>query len=172
MGFFVRLLALALLAIAVFFLVSGVFAGTWISMSEPIKDFTLPDMSGTPVTLSQTSGPILLNFWASWCPPCREEIPSLNMLQRQFPGLTILAVSSRESHNTVVRFMEKTPIQFRVLVDEKGAVSDLYRIRFIPQTFLVDRTGKVVARMPGPSDWQGPVVSRRIQEVMEGPAKK
>ncbi|MFQ5576854.1 MAG: redoxin domain-containing protein [Anaerolineae bacterium] len=115
-------------------------------------DFTLNTLGGEAVTLSQLRGkPTLINFWATWCPPCREELP---VLQATFAArgdeLNFLAVDVREDKGTVQPFAERLGLTFPILLDRKGEVSTLYQVRGIPTTLFVDARGVVVNRHVGP----------------------
>jgi peroxiredoxin len=118
-------------------------------------DFTLTTLTDEPVTLSQLRGkPTLINFWASWCPPCRQELPALQSTYDAY-GETInfLAVNVKESRGTVQSFAEKMNLTFPILLDGQGQVSDhLYQVRGIPTTLFVDARGVVVNRHVGPLD--------------------
>ncbi|MCL4457874.1 MAG: TlpA family protein disulfide reductase, partial [Nitrospirae bacterium] len=108
-------------------------------------DFTLKDINGKPVSLSSFKGKVvLLNFWATWCPPCRAEIPSMNKLYQKLKnrGFVILAVSTDRAVIDVKDFLETTPINFPVVVDYNLTVSrNLYKVFMMPTTFLIDKMG-------------------------------
>jgi thiol-disulfide isomerase/thioredoxin len=120
-------------------------------------DLTLADMAGKRITLSSLKGKIvLLNFWATWCPPCREEMPTLETLYQSFRSrsdFVLLAVDSSEKKDVVTDFLKKTPYSFSVLLDEDGAVSYHYSISAIPTTFLIDAQGKIIAGTRGAFQW-------------------
>jgi len=110
-------------------------------------DFTLPTLDGRPVNLRALEGRVvLINFWASWCPPCREEMPALQSVYAQHKpehGLEILAVNQMEDPVIVVTFAELLGLTFPIPLDSDGAVSQRYQVRGIPTTFLVDRGGVI-----------------------------
>ncbi len=126
---------------------SGGFGGVLIGQSAP--DFTLPTLEGGLITLSELRGqPILINLWASWCPPCRLEMPLLiNVYQRyQGEGLVILGlnVTEQDSLEAVNAFVEEFDVPFPVLLDEAGHVSnDAYGMIGLPMSVFVDRNGIV-----------------------------
>jgi thiol-disulfide isomerase/thioredoxin len=127
----------------------------------PLQDFRLPDLDGAKRTLGELEGTfVFLNFWATWCPPCREEMPSMQRLYEQYGGrgLEILAVSSMEDPRTVSDFVAENGYTFPILLDEDGRASNLYAIRAIPTTYLIDRAGFVLAGRPGGQDWASPAV--------------
>ena len=111
-------------------------------------NFTLTDLSGTNWTLKDLRGKVvLLNFWATWCPPCRKEMPDLETLYRRFEpqGLVILGVSDEDT-DKVKPFIEQQEITYPVLLDPGRKVNELFQIQGIPKTFVYDREGKIVAQ--------------------------
>jgi len=111
-------------------------------------NFRLTDLQGKSWTLQDLKGKVvLLNFWATWCPPCRKEMPDLETLYQRFgsQGLVILGVSDEEA--TKVRpFIEQQKISYPVLLDSGRKVNELFQIEGIPKTFIYDREGKIVAQ--------------------------
>jgi thiol-disulfide isomerase/thioredoxin len=119
-------------------------------------DFNLRDGGGGMASLSGNRGNlILLNFWATWCGPCREEMPSMEQLSRSFggQGFTILAVNQRESAAQVARYMKTNGLNFRVPLDTDGRVSASYRVYGIPATYLIDANGQAIGMKSGTRDW-------------------
>jgi peroxiredoxin len=110
-------------------------------------DFTLHDLDGKSWTLRQLTGKVVVvNFWATWCPPCRKEMPDLDAIHRQFSdkGLVILAISDEESEK-VKPFLAEHPVSYPVLLDPGRKVNDLFVVRGIPKTFVYDRSGRLAA---------------------------
>jgi peroxiredoxin len=111
-------------------------------------NFTLTDLSGKTWTLKDLRGKVVLvNFWATWCPPCRKEMPDLETLYRRFgpQGLVILGVSDEESAK-VQPFIAQQKVTYPVLLDPGRKVNELFQIDGIPKTFIYDRAGKIVAQ--------------------------
>ena len=111
-------------------------------------DFTLTDLNGKSWTLKDLKGKVvMLNFWATWCPPCRKEMPDLENLYRQFEpqGLVILGISDDEPEK-VREFVQKQGTTYPVLLDPGSKVNELLHIQGIPKTFVYDREGKIVAQ--------------------------
>jgi thiol-disulfide isomerase/thioredoxin len=128
-------------------------------------DFALRDLSGNTVTLSGYRGNlVLLNFWATWCGPCREEMPSMERLYRQVrgQGFTMLAVNEKESVAQVANFMRSYGLSFPALLDVDGRVSSAYRVWGLPTTYLIDAAGRLIGMKSGPRDW----ASREVMEVV------
>jgi peroxiredoxin len=110
-------------------------------------DFTLTDLEGKPWTLKSLQGKVVLvNFWATWCPPCRKEMPDLDRLYQQFraQGLVILAISD-EDVSKVKPFIAEKGISYTVLLDPGRKVNTLFHVMGIPKTFIYDRSGKLAA---------------------------
>jgi len=114
--------------------------------SGPAPDFTLKSRSGENIKLSELRGQVvMINFWASWCGPCRQEMPLLDQLyQRYRPmGFTLLGVNVEEDSSAADKVLKEIPVSFPVLYDNKNQVSENYQVRAMPSTVLIDRDGKV-----------------------------
>ena len=111
-------------------------------------DFTLTDLQGKSWTLHELHGKVVLvNFWATWCPPCRKEMPDLDALYKRFKnqGLVILAVDDEDA-SKVKPFLTERPVTYPILLDPGRKVNDLFHIKGIPKSFVYDRKGKLVAQ--------------------------
>lgn len=138
-------------------------------------DFTLRDPQGKPVQLSRVLGEkaVLLNFWATWCPPCQEEMPTMERAYRDYKarGLEILAVSidaGREATVTakVKLFMAELKLTFPALLDLDGEVARAYRLRGLPTTYLIDRKGVIRAVEVGFRDWASPESRAKVEALL------
>jgi thiol-disulfide isomerase/thioredoxin len=111
---------------------------------------------------------VLLNFWASWCPPCRDEFPSLERLQKKLGGkdFTVLAISTSDSQSGVERFLGGRSPVFDILMDDDGKVSAAFRARGVPVTYLLDRQGRLLAGKTGPQQWDSPEMEALIKQAM------
>jgi thiol-disulfide isomerase/thioredoxin len=144
-----NLRTLALLLVLAFMILplGAVFAGT--SPNQPADDFSLQAASGgQTISLSKQKGnPTLVVFWATWCPPCRREIPTLKDLHKKYgpKGLQVLAIALnyRETRDDVVRFQKEYELPYTVLWDEGNAVADKYGVSGIPTVVLVDPDGVI-----------------------------
>ncbi len=119
-------------------------------------DFELQDLSGTTRRLSDFKGKVVfLNFWATWCGPCRFEMPSMEKLYQRFKakGLVVVAVNLQEDRDSAKRFVEEHELSFPVLLDTTGRIGATYGARSIPTTYLVDRAGFVLAGTIGTREW-------------------
>ena len=121
-------------------------------------DFTVTD-SDRKVELRQIEGPkvVVLNFWATWCPPCVEEIPSLSAMQFQLQDrVQVLAVSIDEDSDACHRFLEERGIHFQTVRDPERRSADLYGTVGWPETYVIDRRGIVRRKFIGPVNWTDP----------------
>jgi thiol-disulfide isomerase/thioredoxin len=132
--------------------------------------FALQDLSGKMVSLKDFRGKvILLNFWASWCGPCKREIPSLERLyqKRYDKGFKIVAVNAeRSSASQIASFAEKYRMSFPILLNPQGDVANNYWVRAIPTSFLLDKKGKIRWKIVGGREWDGPDVLSRIDQLL------
>lgn len=139
---------------------------------EPVvaPDFTLKDLKGTQVTLKNFKGRVVfLNFWATWCPPCRREMPSMERLYKQLKDrdFTMLAVDMQESEKRVRAFISEFSLSFPVLLDLNGDISSLYGIVGLPTTYIIDREGKIIGKAVGPRDWSSQESKQLFQSLLK-----
>ncbi len=112
----------------------------------PAPDFTLKSLGGGNLKLSEHRGEVvMINFWASWCGPCRQEMPILEALYSQYKdlGFTILGVNVEEDAEAPRRLLQSIPVSFPILLDADNRVSELYRVVAMPSTYLIDRDGNL-----------------------------
>lgn len=147
-------------------ILAGVFSIVWMQSAkyEPLvvgkiaPDFTLPDLNDKPHRLSDFRGKVVfLNFWATWCKPCREEMPSMEILNKNFEkdGLVILAVSIDRVTTTkdIPPFVKGMNLTFPVLIDSWGKTDMPYKRMGVPETFIIDQQGVIREIVIGPRDW-------------------
>jgi len=135
-------------------------------------DFTLPDSDGKKVKLSALRGKIVvLNFWATWCPPCREEMPSMEALWEELKGneFELLAVNVGEDEDLVFAFRHEMPktLKLPILLDEKSQVARQYPIRGLPTTYVLDKQGRIVYQAVGGRDWSAPKIVQILRALMQ-----
>jgi thiol-disulfide isomerase/thioredoxin len=123
-------------------------------------DFTLLSLDGQAITLSELRGkPVLLNFWATWCPPCRAEMPALQKFHEQYGDqVTLLGINWAEDPETVRRFLERYDITYPNVLDRQGKAFVLYRLTGIPTTFFLDEE-RIIRGV-----WLGPLKTDSIAE--------
>ena len=132
-------------------------------------DFTLPDPSGKKVSIKDFRGKaVFLVFWATWCEFCREEIPAIESLYRDFKGqgLEIVAVNIKDKRDDALAFVKKHKISYPVLMDPEGDVGALYGAFATPTVYLIDRKGTVLARQWGPAGWNSPAARKVIANLV------
>lgn len=167
MGKFTRALVLLMVAGSLMMLSGcskkegGAPAGA-IKEGAPAVNFTLKDMQDKEVKLTDYAGKVvLLNFWATWCPPCREEIPSMAKLNTQMAGkpFQMLCVSIDDGGKAdVLAFFKKEGVTLPALSDPGSVVGKQYGITGVPESFIIDKQGKVVKKVIGGLDWVSPEV--------------
>jgi len=142
-----------------------------VKLGEPAPDFQLPDLQGHLVTLSDLRGKVvLLNFWATWCGPCRVEMPAMEQLYRTLSrkDFEILAVSIDTQGVAVTRpFQQEYHLTFPILHDADYRVGLMYGARSLPMTFLVDRQGVVRHQIFGARDWGASEAQQLVQMLMK-----
>ena len=141
---------------------------------KPVPNFAFPDLNGTMVSLDQHRGKVLfINIWATWCAPCREEMPSMESLYQQMKGdnFKMLAISiDSDGKDSVVPFVEEFGLTFTVLVDQKNESTDLFKATGVPETFIVDKGGTVVYHHLGPANWSRPVFLDALKDLVNQPS--
>lgn len=131
-------------------------------------DFTLTDMDGETHSLASYKGkPVIINFWATWCPPCRAELPSMNRAWKKIKdeGIEMLAVNVGEDEDTIFAFMGNYPIDFTVLLDESGKIINNWPIKGLPTTFVLDKDGKLVYRAIGGREWDSDTLLDMVRKL-------
>jgi cytochrome c biogenesis protein CcmG/thiol:disulfide interchange protein DsbE len=123
-------------------------------LGKTAPGFTVETVDGTTVKLAGFVGKksVLLNFWATWCAPCKAEMPELNRLAENHPDLAILGMNYQQEKKAVERFARMVPLGFPLLVDEAGEVGDAYGVMGLPTSVFIDKQGIVQAVFVGPID--------------------
>ena len=141
---------------------------------------TAPDLSGgtlegRPLAMGQLRGKVVLvNFWATWCLECRQEMPALERLHRDLGGrgLTVVGVNAREAASAAGRYARELGLTFPLLLDVEGAINARYGVTGLPTTFLVARDGRGVAFAIGPRDWAGPPARALFEALLAEPGSR
>ena len=142
---------------------------------EPLPALTFQTMDGREASLANYAGKVIvLNLWATWCAPCREEMPSLDRLQTRFADrdLAVLALSvDRAGPERVQQFLDEVGVkQLHVYRDPKAAATRALRVPGLPATLLVDRRGNEVGRVLGIAEWDGPAAVAAVEKLLAEPA--
>ncbi|MCH6557217.1 MAG: TlpA family protein disulfide reductase [Nitrospirae bacterium] len=129
-----------------------------LTVGKVAPDFDLPDLEDNYVRLSDFRGKVVfLNFWATWCKPCREEMPSMEVLYRNFKqdGLVVLAVSIDRvtTKQEIPPFVKSLNLTFPVLIDSWGQTDKRYKLMGVPETYIIDQQGILREKVIGPRDW-------------------
>ena len=139
----------------------------------PAADFQLSDLDGQLLHLQDQRGKVvLLNFWATWCHPCLQEMPLMDQLYqtlRQRP-FVMWAVAMKEDRDKVAPFMDKHHFQFTTLLDRDGAVSTRYKLRGLPTTYLIDCHGNTVGWVAGPQEWTSEAILTLLTALLSDPS--
>jgi peroxiredoxin len=137
----------------------------------PAPDFSLPSRAGKTLSLDQFKGQVvMINFWASWCGPCRQEMPLLDDIYRRYGkmGFTLLGVNVEPDRKSALAWLKQTPVTFPILFDADSKVSKLYGVAGMPTTVFIDRKGNVrlvhVSYKPGDENTYLDEIRRLIQE--------
>ncbi len=179
---FLRILFLAPVGILIVVILIGFLSGKQEStkklprpsIGEPARDFTYPSVDGNEISLSDFYGDkvVVLNIWATWCPSCKEELPTLQKMYDILKGedLEVLAVSiDTLGEKVVLPFLEKYGLNFPVLLDTSGSIQLLYGTTGVPETFIIDKKGQIAFVEIGASDWTKPEKLALLRSLMEEP---
>ena len=133
-------------------------------------DFSLPDLQGRKMGLKQFRGKIiLLNFWATWCGPCKDEMPALDRLRKRLDPDTfaLLTITTDLQREGIGHFLRQLDVHLPVLFDEDQEVSRAYMVRALPTTIIINRDGTLLGRAVGPREWDSPDAVALMRRFME-----
>lgn len=151
------LIVLLLLVGAAVYISSNPSATSAVVAGDVAPDFQLEDTKGNQVTLSALRGKVVMvNFWATWCPPCKEEMPSMEQLNQIMAGedFVMLAINTEKNGRSVVpEFLEKNPHDFTVLYDDQGTVQKEYGVYKFPESFIIRKDGTIDQKVIGAINW-------------------
>jgi peroxiredoxin len=149
------------------------FAKAGIQSIKTVKsapNFRLEMINRRKVELKEFKGKVIfLNFWATWCGPCKEELPSMEALYQQYKekDFIMIAISvDYEGVRPVKEFIEKQRYTFTVLLDPNCETLDLFEVKAIPTTFIIDKKGRMIGRVVGPKDWKKPEVISLFEKLV------
>ena len=134
------------------------------------SDFRLPDIDGKVHQLSQYRGKVLIvNFWATWCPPCREEMPSMEQAYQKIKGsnIVMLAINIGEDADTIFTFTADYDVSFPLLMDEDSTVIKQWPVVALPTSYIVDPQGRLVYRAVGGRDWHDEQMINKLKLLLE-----
>jgi peroxiredoxin len=164
------LIAAVVAAALVFALVTGSSTPPLLTRGSVAPDFALPPLDGgAPVRLAELRGRIVLvNFWATWCKPCEDEMPAMERLHRALDPehFALLAISVDDAPDLVTAFSDRLGLSFPILLDPGRVVSTEWQTFRYPESFLIGRDGTVVERYIGPREWDAPAYVERIRRLL------
>ena len=142
------------------------------AMGQVAPDFTLTDLAGRSYTLSQLRGKVVIvNFWATWCPPCRAEMPSMEQMYRELfdEGVVILAVNvEKDGRQTVPKLLAEAPHSFPIVIDDREEVQRRYGVSRFPESFVIRRDGVIDEKIIGAIDWAHPQTVAHFRALARG----
>jgi thiol-disulfide isomerase/thioredoxin len=149
-------------------------AGDWKAYSgadgQAPPPLALTDLNGREIDLAEFKGSVVLvNFWATWCEPCRQEMPSLNQLQKRLGArrFKVLAVNIGEGRARIQQFLAAVPVDFTIVRDADSTVMKAWRVRILPSSFLIDQNGSMRYQLVGDADWNDASLQAPILELLD-----
>jgi len=139
---------------------------------DPVR-INLKDMNGKNISLSDFKGKIVfLNFWTTWCPTCRIEMPSMEKLHQKLKNkdFAMVTINLQESASQVKSFFEEFKLTFTALLDPTGEIGALFGIRAIPTTYILDKTGKIIGMVNGPREWDSKASITLFENLIDNDA--
>jgi peroxiredoxin len=139
------------------------------SETRAAPDFTLEDMQGVTHSLADYQGKVMIvNFWATWCPPCVKEMPSLQRAWEQLRGedIGVLAINMGEQKQAIEGFIQKHPVELPILLDKDFDMADAWAVSGLPTTYVVDPEGQIVFQVIGEREWDDPDLLEEIRGLL------
>ena len=161
--------AIVILAGALIYVVSGTLQPRIVNAGDIAPDFKIAADDGKTFTPENFGGKLLvLNFWASWCPPCVEETPSLEQFAREFSsqGVVVLGVSIDRNENLYKKFIQQYGISFETARDPESNISSSYGTFQIPESYVIDRNGRVLEKVISSQNWMDPAFLDRVRRML------
>lgn len=141
---------------------------TKLEVPQPAPSFQLIDLDNKKYTLNHFKGkPLIVNFWATWCPPCRAELPSFNRAWSKLKnkGVNMIAINIGEDPNAVFNFIKEYPIDFRVLLDQESDQLKNWQMNGLPTTFILNYKGEVVYQAIGEREWDNDTLLQKVLDL-------
>jgi cytochrome c biogenesis protein CcmG, thiol:disulfide interchange protein DsbE len=160
---------IGVLLVALSLVVAKAFQEKIINAGDTAPGFTITTDSGRQISPADFGGRVLvLNFWATWCPPCVEELPSLNEFHRQLAGsgVVVVGVSIDKNEKIYRDFLKRARITFETARDPEANISSDYGTFKVPETYIIDRTGTVVEKLINLQDWTDPNLVARVKRLL------
>jgi cytochrome c biogenesis protein CcmG, thiol:disulfide interchange protein DsbE len=157
------------LGVSLAWVVSGTLNDGIVRVGETAPDFKVTTESGRTITPENFGGKLLvLNFWASWCQPCVQEVPSLEVFSRQFAseGVVVLGVSVDKNEKLYHQFLQQFPVTFQVARDPSWDIAANYGTFQLPETYIIDSSGKVVQKVIAAQNWMNPEFVQSIKKML------
>ena len=157
------------LGVSLAWVVSGTLDDRIIRVGDTAPDFKVVTETGRTITPASFGGKLLvLNFWASWCQPCLQEVPSLEVFQRQFgpEGVVVLGVSVDKNEKLYHRFLDQFRVSFEVARDPSWDIAANYGTFQLPETYIIDSSGKVVQKVIAAQNWMNPEFVQSIKKML------
>jgi peroxiredoxin len=136
----------------------------------PAPAFALKDADGHPQRLADYLGkPVILNFWATWCPPCREEMPAMQRAYQTLAaeGIAVLAINVGDDAQGIGEFLEETPVDFPLPMDPDSKVAQSYPLKGLPTTYVIDPQGRLVYSAEGEREWDDPKLLDQVRALKQ-----
>ncbi len=134
-------------------------------------EITINDSTGRTYNISELKGSVVfINFWATWCEPCREEMPSIQKLYNHFKnekGFRMLTVLFRDDYQKALAYMKENNYEFPVLMDSNGKTATSYGITGVPETYIVNKKGILKEKVIGPADWSSPQAISLVSNLLK-----
>lgn len=164
-------LLIAAAALSIWYVTKGYQSGPQEGHKAP--EFSLKNSAGESQTLSQFSNHVvLINFWATWCAPCVSEMASLDRLYQKYKdkGFVVVAVSvDEDGWKAIDEFLKKIPVTFPILLDSDYKVADLYGTYRVPESYLIDKEGKIIDKILGAQEWDSPDMLSKVEKALQKP---
>lgn len=164
------MVAILLLTVGLVWTVAGTLQVRIIEAGDTAPNFSIVTEHGRTITRSDFGGKILaLNFWASWCPPCVEELPSMNQFAQEYAnqGVVVIGISIDKNENLYKRFLTQRNVVFDTARDPEAGISASYGTFVIPETYIIGRDGKVLEKTPDAFNWMDPQFLARMNSMVK-----